>query len=305
MDYKIIAVTPAGRKQYLELLKQYVLNDGCIAEWQLWDNCRTDADREYINILASQHPKIKIIRTEGTAGINRDVNKFYRYCNDTDAFYLKIDDDVVYIKDGCARKMLEKAVATKDRCIWWSPLVINNAVSSWLLKYHTANDIPQTLTCQAGDQNGWKNPEFAAFIHTMALDAIRKNEPGKFSMPDFEISLSRFSINFYCFFGETVRKLGEAFCPPDVDDEEWLSAVLPSREGKKGLIVGSEFVVHFAFHTQERHLLEQNILAQYYELAGLEYKREKKSLVKKEPAQKKRTLSRLRKIYKALIKSLS
>jgi len=35
---KVIAVTPAGRRRYLELLAKYVLSDEAVAEWHLWDN---------------------------------------------------------------------------------------------------------------------------------------------------------------------------------------------------------------------------------------------------------------------------
>ena len=38
---KLIVVTPAGREKYLRVLSHYVLASPEVAEWQLWDNCRS------------------------------------------------------------------------------------------------------------------------------------------------------------------------------------------------------------------------------------------------------------------------
>ncbi len=54
-DHKIVVVTPAGRRAYLELLSKYVIDDADIDEWHLWDNCRLQADRYHINQLAQRH----------------------------------------------------------------------------------------------------------------------------------------------------------------------------------------------------------------------------------------------------------
>ena len=78
------------------MLASYVLNDHDVFEWQLWDNCREELDRVYINELAKLHQKVKVVRLPGVDGTNRSVNRFYRHCNDIDAFYVKVNDDIVY-----------------------------------------------------------------------------------------------------------------------------------------------------------------------------------------------------------------
>ena len=77
---KVIAVTPAGRRRYLELLAKYILSDSAVAEWHLWDNCRDPADRAYIQSLT--HPKIKVVSLPNSQGDNRSINKFYRTMTD-------------------------------------------------------------------------------------------------------------------------------------------------------------------------------------------------------------------------------
>ena len=267
--HKIICVTPAGRRRYLELLIHYIRRETEIREWHLWDNCRSSDDRAYLNELARDNPKIKIIRIDGADGANTSVNRFYRFCNDPEAFYLKVDDDIVYLEENLSGRLYRQAAAERERYLWWSPLVVNNAVCSWLIKHHSQVPIEEELSCQASFPRGWLDAEFAESLHRKFLAAIGNGEVRNFCVPDFEVSLSRFSINCIGFFGKDVLELGERFCPPGCDDEEWISAVLPSMTGRPGRIVGGLVAAHFSFRVQEAGLLRSGLLERYYRLAGL------------------------------------
>lgn len=147
--------------------------------------------------------------------------------------------------------------------------MINNAICSWLLKYHSKFTIDEELSCQSADVLGWRSSEFALRLHERFLYAAEAKDFDQFKTADFSPVLSRFSINCIGFFGSDVAALGEKFCPAHVDDEEWLSACLPSMEMRPGRIVGSALVVHFAFYPQEQDLLRSGILDRYYALAHL------------------------------------
>jgi len=269
MKPRIVAVTPAGRRHYLELLRHYVCADDSIEEWHLWDNCRNDFDRKYIGQLGRMEKKVRVIRLENTDGTNRSVNRFYRLCAEDGAFYIKLDDDIVYLPKGFAGDLHRQATEERERFLWWSPLVINNAICSWLLKHHSSIRIQENLTCQAGDHHGWFDPSFAERMHQAFLEALHAGDISSFYVPNFQVSLARFSINCLGFFGADVRALGTTFCPLDVDDEDWISAGLPSRLQRPGRIVGNLVVAHFSFHTQEPELLQSRMLDRYYEAAGL------------------------------------
>lgn len=269
MEHRIVAVTPAGRRRYLELLKHYILSDTSIQEWILWDNCRDPQDRIYINRLEAEHSKIKIIRLDNVDGTNKSVNRFYRFCDDERAFYIKMDDDLVYLPKQFGSSLYACAIKERGQFLWWSPMVINNAICSWLLKYHSPVKIERYLSCQASDFVGWREPSFAKDLHSKFLAALAAKDLQAFIIPDFIVSLSRFSINCLGFFGEDVKKCGEKFCPPDVDDEEWLSACLPSIVGRPGRVSGSLVVSHFAFFTQEMELLRSGVLENYYRVADV------------------------------------
>ena len=268
-DHEIIAVTPAGRSHYLEILKRYILNDDSIAEWQLWDNCRRPADRVYIEGLARQHGKIKIVRAPKIDGSNRAINQFYRGLTERNAFYIKLDDDVVYLPNQFGQRFYEAAKHDAGRFTYWSPLVVNNAICSWLIKHHSQMNVPANVIAAASCATGWKNPYFAEELHRAFIAAYDSRSIDLFSVPDFNVSLARFSINCIGFFGSDVIELGEKFCPLDTDDEEWISAVLPSKIGKPGRIVGNLVISHFSFFTQEFELLRSGILDEYYRIAGV------------------------------------
>lgn len=233
------------------------------------ETCRTRDDREYIDSLASLHSKVRIRRLEGADGTNRSVNRFYSLCRDDDTFYIKLDDDIVYLPASFGASLCGQAAQERDKYIWWSPLVINNAICSWLIKQHSRIEITEWLSCQAGDPCGWSDPGFAERLHRKFIFAIQSDSTQDFQVPLSEVSLSRFSINCLGFFGTDVKSLGQRFCPPDVDDEEWLSACLPSLLNRPGRVIGNLIVAHFSFFPQEAELLRTKVLDLYYNVAGL------------------------------------
>jgi GT2 family glycosyltransferase len=267
--HRIVVVTPAGRRQYLDLLKHYILADEGIDEWKLWDNCRDAEDRKYINDLARVHSKIQVICAPRVDGTNATINQFYQTCSDIETFYIKMDDDIVFVPDGFAKSFYKRACTEAGLYTWWSPVVVNNATCSWLLKYHSRLNIQAPLSASANCRYGWRSASFALALHKAFLRSVQSGNIKDFKVPDSTISLARFSINCVGMFGGLVRKMGSSFCPVGVDDEEWISAVLPTLTGLPGRIVGDLAVAHFSYFTQEDGLIGTNILNDYYRLAGL------------------------------------
>ena len=265
---KVIAVTPAGRRRYLELLAKYVLGDSAVTEWHLWDNCRDPADRAYIQTLTD--PRINIVSLANSQGDNRSINKFNRTMTDPDAFYVKLDDDICYLPPGFFGRFAAKVAASKTNAIWFSPLVINNAICSWLLSFHGKIRCSQPLSCMAACGIGWRNPEFAVLLHRAFLNKLEANQVESLHIPDATMTMGRFSINCLGVFGKDRNALGDAFCPPGVDDEEHISAFLPMLTKRPGQIIGDEVVAHFSYYTQERVVLDTDILARYYQFEAMQ-----------------------------------
>ncbi|TPK05505.1 hypothetical protein FJ872_25985 [Mesorhizobium sp. B2-5-9] len=265
---KLIVVTPAGREKYLRLLGHHVLKNPDVHEWHLWDNCRNEADRAYLQRLAASDPRCKIKRLPHADGGINVIGDFYRFCDDPGAFYLRLDDDVVFVEDGFFRKFMARVMAERGSAIWYAPLIVNNAICNSLIKQLSRVRVDGPLTCQASCEFSWAHATFPQALHPVFIEAVRSNRLQDFRVPDREIRLSRFSINAIGFFGSDIVGLGEHFQPRG-DEEEWLSATLPAKLDRPGKIFGDLLVAHFSFYTQERQLLRTNILEGYYELAGL------------------------------------
>lgn len=269
MSMKLIVVTPAGREKYLRLLSHHVLKSPDVHEWHLWDNCRNEADRAYLERLAASDPRCRIRKLPHADGGFNVIGDFYRFCDDAEAFYLRLDDDVVFVEDGFFQKFMARVMAERGSAIWYAPLIINNAICNSLIKQLSRVLVDGPLTCQASCEFSWAHASFPQALHPVFIEAVRTNRLDDFRVPDREIRLSRFSINALGFFGSDIVSLGERFHPPSGDEEEWLSATLPMKLDRPGKIFGDLIVAHFSFYPQERQLLRTNILDGYYGLTGL------------------------------------
>lgn len=266
---KLIVVTPAGRERYLRLLSHYVLASPEVVEWQLWDNCRTEADRRYLRALAATDPRCTIKELPGADGGFNIIGDFYRFCDDPDALYLRFDDDVVYIEPSFFERFMARALAAKGEALWFAPLIINNAVCGSLLKHLSNVEITGPITAQAMCPFAWAHASFPKALHPVFIDAVRRGRLDAFRVPDRDIRMSRFSINALAFFGSEIAGIGDLFLPPAGDEEEWFSVALPAKLDRCGRVFGDLVVAHFSFYTQERKLLQTDILDAYYSLASL------------------------------------
>ena len=268
-NLRLVVVTPAGREKYLRLLSHFVLGSPLVDEWQLWDNCRNESDRRYLHELAQSDRRCQLKRLPGAEGGWGIIGDFFRFCDDPDALYLRLDDDIVFIEEGFFGKFIERAKAERGGPLWFSPLVINNAICTFLIKYLSRVALDGPITCQAMCPTSWALPELPKALHPVFIEAVRSGRIDLFRVPDKEILLGRYSINAIGFFGADKLALGEAFYAPEQNEEEWLSACLPAIFGRPGKIFGDLVVAHFSFYTQEASLLQTDILEVYYSLAGL------------------------------------
>lgn len=277
---KLIVVTPAGREKYLGVLSHHVLKSSRVHEWHLWDNCRNEQDRAYLRKLAGTDSRIKIKTLPDANGSFDVIGRFFRFCDDPDAFYLRLDDDIVFLEDGFFEKYMERVLPERGSALWYAPLIINNAICNTFIKYLSAVQIEGPLTCQAMCPFSWAHPTFPLAMHPVLIEAVRTGRLDDFRVPDREVRASRFSINAIGFFGSEIVELGDLFHPAGNDEEEWLSAVLPVKLGRPGKVFGDLIAAHFSFYPQEKALLGTTILENYYDLAGLPPPVYKKTVVR-------------------------
>lgn len=279
-DYRIVVVTPAGRKEYLECLVKQVLalcKAGFVDEYQLWMHTTNTDDIEYINSLELIHKKINIRRLpDGMSPRgNTTISHFYRDCTDSKTVYIKLDDDIVLLDDIEAFvRFLDFRISNPDYFIICAN-ILNNAIISYILQHtgkldnSTENGLV-SYTCM--DQVGWKNPQFAEKIHRQIIAS-------DFDLSKFRVNTTwnlcnneRISINCISWLGSSFAKFDGLV---GSDDEQWLCEDKPRMDGLRNIVFLDYVVVHFAFYTQRNYLKSTDILDAYRNHLGLVNKKTK------------------------------
>ena len=128
------------------------------------------------------------------------------------------------------------------------------------------------ITCQAMCPFRWAYPAFPEAMQPVLIDAAQRGRLDDFRVPDREVRLGRFSINAIGFFGAQVIALGDLFHPPNQNEEEWLSAILPTKLNRPGKILGDLLVSHFSFYRRSagccRPIFSRSLRADRARMAG-------------------------------------
>ena len=262
-EYKVIVNTAAGRRRYMQFLIPQVLACDIIDRYDLWLNTTNKQDLEFFRILAKKYPKINLVwQPDGVINGNKSINAFYKQCIDDDAIYFKLDDDIIWLDDNLIINMIKFRVANPEYFLV-SPLVINNSLSTYLFQlygklnlsyYHNADPFSDIL---------WQSGKFAADLHNWFLNNYlypKKTSDLHLAIGKIPIAMTRFSINSILWFGKDM-KIINGIVPGD--DEEYMSCIHPTLNGKANCWNTNALVAHFAFYTQRAYLDENGILEKY------------------------------------------
>lgn len=261
--WKIVAVTPAGRKCHLEILAKYIFaNKHLIDECHLWDNAWVQEDKDFLASFSKNNSFIKLIpmpvrlkRGRTLAWGASTICNFYPVdATDHSVIYIRFDDDIVFIAKDAIENLLKFRVENTNPIVI-APVIIQNAVMSHLLQKHgiLPKNVPgrpevQPCTYDCLCNTGWKSPEFSFWLHEYFLNDIRNNCLSKYKIPSEELK-GRFSINCICWFGRDFAKVyihcGEETC---------ITEELPKILNRPNWLCGNSLVGHFAFGpTRETH----------------------------------------------------
>jgi len=277
---KIITVTPAGRKRYLEILVRYLLeNRQYISEHHFWMNTGNRDDIEYIEMLAAKHPDFfKINRKDlNKKSADRMWQFFVDYVDD-DKIYIKFDDDICFFEKDAVKNLVEYRIANQ-RPLFVFGNTVNNAVCSYF--FQQEGIIPSgwgRVEYNCLDDTGWQNPAFAGKLHELFLRDIKSENLERWKIHDVVMNdFRRFSINVMCWFGWDLKDVPELHRGFDdtIDkrtgkwrfphsDESFLSQDLPQRLDRPNEICGSALFSHFAFYIQRDFLDSYTVLLEDY-----------------------------------------
>lgn len=268
---KCVVVTPAGRRQYLEILFAHLQKQKpAFDEWHLWMNTSVKEDVSYMQSLASANSWIRLVhhpRSDVSKGSLNIIN-FFDYAVDPNTIYLRLDDDIVWLEDGFVSKFYHQRLSNPHYFLVFAN-IINNAIITHLHQRSGAfwlNDKFVEYSCMG---NGWNDVDIVTRLHEAFIEDVKLGSLDKWRRSfntwialDFE----RISINAIAWFGQDMNMVDRT---QNEDEEEYLSSVYPKMARKYNLVVGQPLCVHYAFYTQRPHLDTTNVLTKYRELAGL------------------------------------
>lgn len=271
---KFVTVTPAGRRQYLEILATYLLRHrDVIDEHHWWLNTRDPVDTNYIYRLVDRHPDFfKVIAKPNNRGLSMGASiwRYVRDCDDADTIYLRLDDDICYIGDDAVKQMRDYRLAHPEPFLVLGNIV-NNAVCAHF--HQQAGVVPRkwgTVENECLDNNGWGNGKFTRRLHRLFLRDVERGREAKWRNAPMPIDgTKRFSINAICWWGKDLQNLPEQHVD-HIEEEEFLTEELPARLDRPNVVCQGALFSHYAFWPQRQYLewTSPDILDRYLQLAN-------------------------------------
>jgi hypothetical protein len=273
-NYKIIACTPAGRKNNMEILIPYILSCSIIDRYDIWINTENEDDLDYLNSL-NKFDKINLINCRKNLEQKEKfkniemcyISTLYKNCNEEDAIYIKIDDDVCWIEPDTIKKLISFRINHPEYFLVY-PLIINNGGCSYILNLKGKIKLPY-MGPEALATFVWKTGEFAKDFHELFISSIKNNTYKQFYTGENPYSMYRVSINMIAFFGrDPILKYFNSV-DQNRDDEEWFSNILPVLFNRLNCIYGDTIISHLSYGPQKDNIDKTNIREQYKELQNL------------------------------------
>ena len=244
----------------MRLLVPQVLASGLVDRYDLWVNTAVPADLAFLEGLARLDPRVRLVpHPEGAPASVEAIGGYSRLAMDADTVYVRLDDDVVWLEPGFFETLLAFRFAHPEYFLVM-PLVVNNALGSYLLQTFgkLAVSRPFTTTCLC--KVGWRDPDVAFQLHRLFLDLARRGETNRLHCGPVEIALNRFSINCIVWFGRDMALAGGV---RGTDEEEELSSSMAVRLGRRNCFQTDAVAAHFAFYSQREELDRAGILEEY------------------------------------------
>jgi hypothetical protein len=247
--YKVIGVTPAGRKRYLEILLPYLLRSRHVLdEHHLWLNTEDADDLSYMEEKSKKYPFFKLVpRTvELVQPIRWSIGSFYKDYVDEKTIYVRFDDDICWMAPDAIDELIAFRFNNSNYFMVF-PCIINNRMNSDML-------------FMGDPYKGRHTAEQGIRRHEWFFKNITNLNDYKFHKMELGVWQN---INCISWFGEEFSKFG-GLIPKE--EEEFLSDIYPKKINKKNCACGASWMCHFSFQSQIQEIEETNLYGRYYGL---------------------------------------
>ncbi len=256
-------VTPAGRKRYLEILAKYVNKlylNGSINKWNLWLNTQEEEDIAFIRELAEQNDFIEIKELTVPLNEGKSIYSFWKYCNDPETIYVRMDDDVVFVETEAFDDFIKYRINDKKHFLVYANIINNSILTHIHQKMGVLSKEYGECDFDCFSQLSPVNHALAKHIHETFINKVNNGNIDEYKFDEKELNYpERCSINCFAIMGADIIKCSHIVW----DEEEWLSVTRPTELKRKNIIYGKFLVSHFAFFPQRKDLDQTDILSKY------------------------------------------
>lgn len=263
---KRILVTPAGRERYLSVLFNNLIKlKDEFDEWHLWLNTEDESDINFIFSLSEKNDFIKVIKNEIRVNGSLSIHHFFKHCTDKDSLYLRLDDDIVYVKPGSIERVFTKRQLNSSSLLLYGNTLNNVLMSHLQGRVGNFNSDFERTNYDALCSTAWADGLFAEKIHRRFFCLFDENKLEQLYIPnwiffDYEWA----SINVICWKGSDFALFGGVVDP---DEERWLTMHKTKELEMPNQIVGDSLFVHYAYYPQRPHMDSTDVLKIYEEIS--------------------------------------
>ncbi len=258
--YKIVAVTPAGRKRFLKLLCHYTFkNSKILDKHELWVNTKNQDDINYINDLCNSNSFFKQINPTKPVSLRpaESIYQFFNTCIQEDTIYIRFDDDICFICDDTIEKLVKFRIENPDPFLVY-PIIICNGME-WVLEPFKPVD-------------KWIKGNDSALEHIRRhVEFLSDPCSNRYKCEPYIIPYDmNISVNCICWMGKDFKTFNGIVPPWPVNEETWLSNTKPFEIKRPNMITGDGVVVHFSYsHGHTMTFLEKhtNLYQRYLNLS--------------------------------------
>jgi len=299
---RLILVTFGGREASLRILFNYVRKyRKYISEYHIYVATTNASDIAFMNAFAKENPFVKLIDTysEGRlirTELNLIWDNAYDNCQETDAVYLKLDDDIVFMEESLFTHFVVERIHDNSSPLLY-PVILNNSVINSRLEdagvlnlakrtemaknwpaifarhkdfFRQSPGVVHRLQDYVGESNllcpvAWGDLSYVCELHATFLKDLFMGHLDKYHIDSYSLDACEpASIAAVAWKGsmlkDYVAKYGSV-----KSDEQWWSVYLPTWTGARNRVIGNAVVSHYAYYKQrELGLDSKTFLNDYY-----------------------------------------
>jgi hypothetical protein len=279
--YRVVVVCPAGRRHVADLMRRHVeLARPAVDEFHWWLNTPDQQDQEYFRGLERAAPEFyRTISLPGPMNYwhrAMTIGRFYVFAIDTRTIYIRIDDDVVWMVEGCLEKLLAHRVRYPDAYLVYGNIV-NSSRFMHLHQKHGAFNPGFPISYAINHRTNRQSFPAGLAAHEAILQTAEAIAHGgnqeALLRPWTALGRHVFGAgehndaNLLSWFGRDFV-IWRGICPPHVHEEQWICLRMPAAQSRIHEACGDALCVHYASEIQWPHISSQpQLLVRYNRLA--------------------------------------